>query len=263
MQTPSHSNAPKSLEGLFARALAQPISDACELNWQITVSDGPLSAPPVLAESAMYRFAFDAPMAGEAYLLVRHASATALGLRGIAKDPATFGEEHTSTLLKVFKSAAEEAGHLLAEFGSIKVELSHIASPELSSEEAIELWLESEDENTRVSVLLFFDRQLVASFQNVAAQPLAYPAAPVQASSNLDLVLDVELNVTLRFGQRQLPLREILDLTSGSVVELDRQVDEPIELVLDGKVVARGEAVIIDGNYGMRITQVLQPLAVQ
>jgi len=68
--------------------------------------------------------------------------------------------------------------------------------------------------------------------------------------------------VTLRFGQRQLSLREVLDLTSGSVVELDRQVDEPIELVLDGRVVARGEAVIIDGNYGMRVTQVLQPLLV-
>jgi len=52
----------------------------------------------------------------------------------------------------------------------------------------------------------------------------------------------------------------VLDLTSGSVVELDRQVDEPVDLFLDGKVVARGEAVIIDGNYGMRITQVLQPI---
>jgi flagellar motor switch protein FliN/FliY len=78
-------------------------------------------------------------------------------------------------------------------------------------------------------------------------------------AANLDLVLDVELNVTLRFGQRQLPLREVLDLKSGAVVELDRHLDEPVELVLDGKVIALGEAVIIDGNYGMRITQVVQP----
>jgi flagellar motor switch protein FliN/FliY len=75
---------------------------------------------------------------------------------------------------------------------------------------------------------------------------------------NLDLVLDVELNVTLRFGERRLPLRDVLELASGSVVELDRQVDEPVELVLDGRVVARGEAVIIDGNYGLRITEVVQ-----
>ncbi len=78
------------------------------------------------------------------------------------------------------------------------------------------------------------------------------------AQANLDLVLDVELHVTLRFGQRKLSLREVLDLNSGAVVELDRQVDEPVELVLDGRVIARGEAVIVDGNYGLRITQVVQ-----
>jgi flagellar motor switch protein FliN/FliY len=72
--------------------------------------------------------------------------------------------------------------------------------------------------------------------------------------------MDVELNVTLRFGQRQLTLREVLELTSGSVVELDRQVEEPVELLLEGKVIARGEAVVIDGNYGLRVIEVLQPI---
>jgi flagellar motor switch protein FliN len=76
------------------------------------------------------------------------------------------------------------------------------------------------------------------------------------AQVNLELVLDVELNVTLRFGRRQLTLREVLELTSGSVIELDRQVEEPVELLLDGKVIARGEAVVIDGNYGLRVTDV-------
>jgi flagellar motor switch protein FliN/FliY len=75
---------------------------------------------------------------------------------------------------------------------------------------------------------------------------------------NLDLVMDVELSVTLRFGQRQLTLREVMDLTSGSVVELDRQVEEPVELLLNGTVIARGEAVVIDGNYGLRVTEVSQ-----
>jgi flagellar motor switch protein FliN/FliY len=70
----------------------------------------------------------------------------------------------------------------------------------------------------------------------------------------------VELNVSLRFGQRQLPLRDVLELTSGSVVELDRLVDEPVELLLDGKVVARGEAIIVDGNYGLRVTEVPQAI---
>lgn len=85
------------------------------------------------------------------------------------------------------------------------------------------------------------------------------PPQAARPQVNLDLVLDVELNVTLRFGQRLLTLREILDLTSGSVVELDRQVEEPVELLLEGKVIARGEAVVIDGNYGLRVTEVPHP----
>ena len=71
----------------------------------------------------------------------------------------------------------------------------------------------------------------------------------------------LKYNVTLRFGQRLLTLREILDLTTGSVVELDRQVEEPVELLLEGKVIARGEAVVIDGNYGLRVTDVPQPIS--
>jgi len=77
--------------------------------------------------------------------------------------------------------------------------------------------------------------------------------------ANLTMVLDVELNVLLRFGERQLSLREILELTCGSVIELDRRVDEPVELLLDGQVIARGEAAIVDGNYGLRVTEIIHP----
>lgn len=81
-----------------------------------------------------------------------------------------------------------------------------------------------------------------------------------QDVQNLSLILNVELQVTMRFGQRLMSLREILDLSSGAVIELDRQVDEPVELLLDGKVIAYGEAVVIDGNYGLRVTEVPQPV---
>ena len=53
----------------------------------------------------------------------------------------------------------------------------------------------------------------------------------------------------------------MLELGSGSVIELDRQVDDPVELLLDGKVIARGEAVIVDGKYGLRVTEIPQPIA--
>lgn len=68
--------------------------------------------------------------------------------------------------------------------------------------------------------------------------------------------MNVDLAVTLRFGSRRLLLREVLDLNPGAVVELDRQVEEPVDVLLDGRLVARGEVVVMDGNYGVRVTEI-------
>jgi len=76
---------------------------------------------------------------------------------------------------------------------------------------------------------------------------------------NLDLLMDVELGITLRFGQRRMLLREVLELGTGSVVELDRRVEEPVDLLLDGRLIARGEVVVVAGNYGLRVLEVLSP----
>jgi len=105
---------------------------------------------------------------------------------------------------------------------------------------------------------------------SLAAPRMAAPggSSPAEAASelpawagaasdgNLDLLLDVELEVMLRFGERRMPLREILELGAGSVVELDRGVEEPVDLLLEGKLLARGEVVVVDGNYGLRVLEV-------
>ena len=113
--------------------------------------------------------------------------------------------------------------------------------------------------NEPLRIKLQADEQLQRALLRLARVVAAAEACGIH-HGNLGLVMDVELNVTLRFGQRQLSLREVMDLSSGSVVELDREVDEPVELVLDGRVIARGEAVIVDGNYGVRVTEVLHPM---
>jgi flagellar motor switch protein FliN len=77
--------------------------------------------------------------------------------------------------------------------------------------------------------------------------------------SNLELLLDVRLDATIRFGQKRMLLRDILELHPGTAVALDRLVQEPVELLVGGRVVAQGEVVIIDGNYGLRITEILTP----
>ncbi len=88
------------------------------------------------------------------------------------------------------------------------------------------------------------------------ASSAATPSDPVQGTGTLDLLMDVQLAMTLRFGARTLLLREVLDLSPGAVVELDRKVQEPVELLLDGRLIARGEVVVIEGNYGLRVTEV-------
>ena len=84
--------------------------------------------------------------------------------------------------------------------------------------------------------------------------PEKAPGQPGNDKKKLELLLDVNLALTLRFGQRDLTLREILDLNAGSVIELDRAVEEPAELLLGDRVIARGQVVTVDGNYGIRIT---------
>ena len=89
--------------------------------------------------------------------------------------------------------------------------------------------------------------------ENTPEQP-EQPEQPANDKKKLELLLDVNLALTLRFGQRDLTLREILDLNAGSVIELDRAVEEPAELLLGDRVIARGQVVTVDGNYGIRIT---------
>jgi flagellar motor switch protein FliN len=76
-------------------------------------------------------------------------------------------------------------------------------------------------------------------------------------SKTFDLLMGVELSVSVSFGHVQLPLKDVLKLTAGSIVELNRMVDEPVEVIVNNCVVARGEVVVIEGNYGVRIHQIM------
>jgi flagellar motor switch protein FliN/FliY len=99
-----------------------------------------------------------------------------------------------------------------------------------------------------------------ASATQSAAPAAASAPPPAPAfSAGIDLLLDVELEAALRFGCKELPLGEILDLGPGDVVQLDRNVDDPVDLIVADKIVARGEVVLINGNFGLRITEVATP----
>jgi len=97
------------------------------------------------------------------------------------------------------------------------------------------------------------EREDRATTQDAARPPKS------SLSPGVELLLDVELEAALRFGCCEMPLGEILDLGPGDVVELDRHVTDPVDLVVGNKIVAKGEVVLINGNFGLRVTEVAAP----
>jgi flagellar motor switch protein FliN/FliY len=99
--------------------------------------------------------------------------------------------------------------------------------------------------------------------QNVSVQPaqfapLASGAAPVN-DANIGLILDVPLSVTVELGRTKKTIKEILELTNGSIIELDRLAGEPVDIMVNGQYLAKGEVVVIDENFGVRITDIASP----
>ena len=77
------------------------------------------------------------------------------------------------------------------------------------------------------------------------------------SESALELILDVEVPITVRFGQTQMSLDEVLKLGQGSQIQLDKMVDDPVELFVNKKLLATGEVVVVDGHYAIRITEII------
>ena len=112
------------------------------------------------------------------------------------------------------------------------------------------------------SVFVRFGDELKAALSAAEAAAPVEPAGslanePAPARSAIDLLLDVELPVSVSFGRTQLPLKDVIKLTTGSIVELNRTVVEPVEVIVNNCVIARGEVVVVDGNYGVRINQII------
>lgn len=95
----------------------------------------------------------------------------------------------------------------------------------------------------------------IATTAPAIRQPI--PAdAPIKSSRTMELLLDIELPVSISFGKTCLPLRDVLKLTTGSIVELNRTASDPVDVLVNQRLVARGEVVVVEGNYGVRIQQI-------
>lgn len=257
-------NNKKAAEGFataFAASLAASLTEAVGAPLTLRVLDTP-DLSPRHGQPVYYRLTADGGVCGQCFVELHEPQVANLGSKILNKPIATFSSEHADALEKVILSATDGlAGVLSAAHKDLSFKVDWVEDLAFGGMLVVSL-AASIGEDSAMPLLLHFDGQFLAG---LTSAPTSGDGVTDErfaiAPANLKLVMDVELVMSLRFGQRQLPLREVLELSSGSVIELDRQVDEPVELLLDGKVIARGEAVIVDGNYGLRVTEIPHPIA--
>jgi flagellar motor switch protein FliN/FliY len=101
--------------------------------------------------------------------------------------------------------------------------------------------------------------------QQVTVQPVQFASFDNtsniygEVNQNLNLVMDVKLELTVELGRTVLPIKNVLELTRGSIIELDKIAGEPVELYANGKLIAKGEVVVIEDNFGLRVTSIISP----
>jgi flagellar motor switch protein FliN/FliY len=103
----------------------------------------------------------------------------------------------------------------------------------------------------------------IAGQVDPAQMPMAADSAglgaPAASVDRMDVIFDIELPLVVRFGRTEMPLRSLTRMGPGSLIDLGRSADDPVELLVSNRVVARGEVVVVGGNYGVRVLDVVSP----
>lgn len=248
----------QSLLDCFSTSLSQVLSQALAAKWSVERSERATSADLVAV-----RFSAASPRSGHLSVLTPRTEAVTIA-DAFLGNPEDSGEEWNADRNEAFEELVRQVvGHLQTaikdQFGEVSFKF---VSGQAQQAEAERVAFQATcDGKSPVLFQLALTPDLIGSLIGSRDNPKLFRQVqkPDPSERNLELLMDVELPATLRFGQRRLPLREILELSSGAVVELDRQVHEPVELLVDGRTIARGELVVVDGNYGLRVAEVATP----
>jgi len=214
---------------------------------------------------------------GEMTLRLPAASGTRLAQKFVGEtEPAPEGitPDHKEALEEFLRQIAGLAATALAATagGEVQLHLSPSAAPSWSSDAIVCLRTGNEAQgDTSITVEIQISPALAAALQ-ARVQPASPAQTSVQTSSQtsgqtssppssaLRRLMDVGLDVKLRFGTRRMLLCDVLALNPGVVVELDSTIHSPVDLLLDdGRLIAHGDVVVVDGKYGLRVTDVVDP----
>jgi flagellar motor switch protein FliN/FliY len=263
-----------ALRGIWAESILRVVSQVAGFSVNVEPEiDSAASAAADDQTEAWALFTTSKALHGEMALLATEAGAVQLGqlLLSEPPDPAKpFEPGQSDAYEELLRQIAGQVatGLKSAAGGEVEIKLSSTTAPAWKAGSRTSIRISGE-KLTPIRVVLLVSTELAESFPAPLEQ--AAPASGARekaegvlqssaaANGNLALLLDVTLDATICFGQREMLLREILDLHPGAAVVLDRHVEEPVELLVGGRMVARGEVVIVDGNYGLRITEIVSP----
>src|SRR5208282_1979901 len=246
---------------------SQPLSAADSDVWYTVVAGG-----AVHGEMALRLPAASGTRLARKFLGETDPAAEVVAGQPVTAEPITsehITPEHMEALEELLRQIAGLAATALAATagGEVQLHLSASAAPSWSSDAIV--CLQTRDEaGTPISVEIQISPALAAELQPRAQAPPpvqtlapASPPASTQSppSASYRRLMEVGLDVKLRFGTRRMLLRDVLALSAGVVVELENSLHSPVDLLLEGRLIAQGEVVIVDGKYGLRITDVIDP----
>jgi len=270
---PAPDASPQALEymRLWAQSMAQVLGQIAGSPLNVECLPQPPTAVPAAAENDVWvSVTAEGALQGEMSLRLPAASTLALAQLFLSESQdaaAAWKAEYREAVEELFRQVAGHAATALKpRWGEVQLRAACGIAP--SWPPAAGGWLGS-GSAAPIAILSQWQlnaalgEALLASSPEPVSPETAAPPDPAESGAagnasegNFDLLMDVELEVMLRFGERSMLLREILELGSGSVVELDRRIEEPVDLLLEGKIIARGEVVVVDGNYGLRVLEV-------
>lgn len=145
----------------------------------------------------------------------------------------------------------------------LHVDGSPIGALTVLGDERFALWLagESPEQEPASAGEQTAPFQSIEEIGSVSSQPFVplEQAAAQPLPTGIELILDVPLELTVELGRKRMFIKEVLELTVGSIVELDRVAGEPVDVLVNGRIMARGEVVVIEDNFGIRITEIINP----